>query len=131
MLPKSLRSVPRRQCLPTANGGSERGRQPHRHSCQGVSKASVVHTSAGGTKVRIKISNTFGDHPLLIGGAHIARRTAAADIDPTSDRTLMFHGRSSTTVPARSMVASDPAELRSHSSYGKTKNRQPVELAQW
>ena len=71
----------------------------------------IVHTSAGGTKVRIKISNTFGDHPLLIGGAHIARRTAAADIDPTSDRTLMFHGRSSTTVPARSMVVSDPAEL--------------------
>jgi lysophospholipase L1-like esterase len=71
----------------------------------------IVHTSAGGTKVRIKISNTFGDLPLLIGGAHIARRTAAADIDPTSDRTLMFHGRSSTTVPGRSMVVSDPVEL--------------------
>src|ERR1700674_1763270 len=71
----------------------------------------IVHTSVGGTKVRITISNTFGDHPLLIGGAHIARRTAAADIDPTSDRTLMFHGRSSTTVPARSMVVSDAVEL--------------------
>jgi len=71
----------------------------------------IVHTSAGGTKVRIKISNTFGDHPLLIGGAHIARRTAAADIDPTSDRTLMFHGRLSVKVPARSMVMSDPVEL--------------------
>ena len=71
----------------------------------------IVHTSVGGTKVRIKISNTFGDHPLVIGGAHIARRTTAADIDPTSDQTLMFHGRSSTTVPARSMVVSDPVEL--------------------
>jgi lysophospholipase L1-like esterase len=71
----------------------------------------IVHTSAGGRKLRIKISNTFGDHPLLIGGAHIARRTAAADIDPASDRTLRFHGRSSTTVPARSMVVSDPVEL--------------------
>lgn len=71
----------------------------------------IVHTSAGGTQVRVKISNTFGDHPLLIGGAHIARRTTAADIDATSDRTLMFHGRSSTTVPARSMVVSDPVEL--------------------
>src|ERR1700736_6014814 len=71
----------------------------------------IVHTSVGGTKVRITISNTFGDHPLLIGGAHIARRTAAADIDPTSDRTLMFHGRSSTTVPARSMLVSDPVGL--------------------
>jgi lysophospholipase L1-like esterase len=71
----------------------------------------IVHTSAAGTKVRITISNTFGDHPLRIGGAHIARRTAEADIDPTSDRTLMFNGHASTTVPARSMVVSDPVEL--------------------
>lgn len=71
----------------------------------------VVHTSAGGTRVRIRISNTFGDVPLTIGGAHIARRATAADVDSTSDRTLTFHGRSSTTVPARSTVVSDPVEL--------------------
>ena len=71
----------------------------------------IVHTSAGGTKVRIKISNSFGDHPLLVGGAHIARRTDAAEIDPTSDRTLKFHGKSSTTVAAGSMVVSDPVAL--------------------
>ncbi len=71
----------------------------------------IVHTSAGGTKVRIKISNTYGDQPLLIGAAHIARRTAAADIDPTFDRTLMFHRHSSTTVPAHGMVVSDPVAL--------------------
>jgi lysophospholipase L1-like esterase len=71
----------------------------------------VVHTSAGGTTVRIKISNTYSDQPLLIGGAHIARRAAAADIDPSSDRMLTFHGRSSTSVPARSVVVSDPIRL--------------------
>ncbi len=71
----------------------------------------IVHTSAGGAKVRIKISNTFGNQPLLIGSAHIARRTAEADIDPTSDRRLMFRGHSSVTVPKRSMVVSDLVEL--------------------
>jgi len=71
----------------------------------------IVHTSAGGTKVRIKISNTYGDGPLLIGGAHIARRTAEAEIDPRSDRMLNFHAKSSTTVAAGSMVISDPVEL--------------------
>ncbi|HEY1964989.1 MAG TPA: SGNH/GDSL hydrolase family protein [Acidobacteriaceae bacterium] len=71
----------------------------------------IVHTTVGGTRVRIKISNTFGDHPLLVGGAHIARRTDAAEIDPASDRTLNFHGQSSTTVPAESMVVSDPVGL--------------------
>src|SRR5258705_140530 len=45
----------------------------------------IVHTSIGGTKVRIKISNTYGDGPLQIGDAHIARRTAAAETDPCSD----------------------------------------------
>ena len=71
----------------------------------------IVHISTGGTKVRIKISNTFGDHPLVIGSGHIARRTDAAEIDPKSDRTLKFQGKSSTTVAAGSMVVSDPVAL--------------------
>ena len=71
----------------------------------------IVHTSAGGKKVRIKISNTYGDQPLQIGGAHIARRTSGADIDPTSDRTLRFRGQRSISVPARSLVVSDPVDL--------------------
>jgi hypothetical protein len=71
----------------------------------------IVHISTGGTRVRIKISNTFGDHPLVIGSAHIARRTGVADIDPNSDRTLTFEGKSSTTVAAASMVVSDPVAL--------------------
>ena len=71
----------------------------------------IVHTSTGGTRVRIKISNTFGDHPLVIGSAHIARRADAADIDPTSDRTLKFEGKSSTTVAAGSTAVSDPVPL--------------------
>lgn len=71
----------------------------------------IVHTSAGGKKVRIKISNTFGDQPLLIGGARIAHRASAADIDPASDCALKFHGNASTTIPPHSMVVSDPVNL--------------------
>jgi lysophospholipase L1-like esterase len=71
----------------------------------------IVHTSAGGKKMRIRLANTFGDQPLVIGSAHVAHRTAAADIDPASDRTLLFRGHSSTTVRVRSMVISDPVEL--------------------
>jgi lysophospholipase L1-like esterase len=71
----------------------------------------IVHTSVGRPKVRIEISNTYGDGPLLIGVVHIARRTSAAEIDPRSDRMLKFQGKSFTTVPAGSMVVSDPVEL--------------------
>src|SRR5689334_4850877 len=71
----------------------------------------IVHTSIGGKRVRVKISNIFGDQPLHIGAAHIARRASEADIDPASDRALTFHGHSSTTIPPRSMMISDPADL--------------------
>ena len=36
----------------------------------------IVHTSIGGTKLRIRLSNTYGDRPLVIGSAHVARRAA-------------------------------------------------------
>jgi hypothetical protein len=71
----------------------------------------IVHTSAGGHKVRIKVSNTYGDQPLIIGAAHIARRVSAADIDPATDRTLKFRGQSSVTVPAGALAVSDSIEL--------------------
>ena len=71
----------------------------------------IVHCSAGGRKVRIKVSNTYGEQPVQIGGAHIARRSAAADIDATSDRTLLFHGQRSTTIAPGSVATSDPVEL--------------------
>ena len=71
----------------------------------------IVHISAGGHKVRIKVSNTYGDKPLVIGVAHIARRTTAADIDPASDRILKFQSHTSITIPAGATAVSDPVEL--------------------
>ena len=71
-----------------------------------------MHTSIGGSRLKVKISNTYGDQPLVIGAADIARRAAAAEIDPVSDRILMFGGHPSTTVAPRSMVASDSIDLQ-------------------
>ena len=71
----------------------------------------IVHTSVGGKKVRIKISNTYGDKPLLISAAHIARRTSSADIDPASDRALTFQKNPSVTIPTDALAVSDPVEL--------------------
>jgi lysophospholipase L1-like esterase len=71
----------------------------------------IVHTSAGGKRVRIKISNTYGDQPLALGAAHVARRADGADIDPGSDRTLKFNGKGSATIAAGEIITSDPVEL--------------------
>ena len=71
----------------------------------------IVHTSVGGTRARIRISNTYGDQPLFVGAAHIARRANGADIDPTSDRTLTFRGQGSVRIGPRSIKVSDPVAL--------------------
>src|SRR5215470_17834705 len=71
----------------------------------------IVHASIGGSKVRIKISNTYADRPLVIGAAHIARRAAGANIEPASDRVIMFGGNISATIAAGSMVTSDPLDF--------------------
>lgn len=68
----------------------------------------IVHTSAGGAKVRIRFSNLFGERQVIIGGAHIGRRAAGADIDPASGRKLTFNGQDSAKVEPHASVVSDP-----------------------
>ena len=71
----------------------------------------IVHVSGGGKRLRVRVSNTFGEQPLVIGRAHAARRTTGAEIDPDSGRILKFRGNTSVTIPARSEVMSDPVDL--------------------
>lgn len=71
----------------------------------------IVHVSAGGKRLRIRLSNTFGDRPLVVRSSHVARRTQGAEIDPASDRALTFGGRTSVTIPARSEASSDAVDL--------------------
>ena len=75
----------------------------------------VVRVSIGGDRVRIRLSNEFGDRPLVIGEARIARPAGggpASRIDPLTDRPLTFAGRSSVTIPAGAPLLSDPVALR-------------------
>jgi lysophospholipase L1-like esterase len=71
----------------------------------------IIHTSIGGDRVRVKISNTHGTAPLVIGGAHIARRVAGPRIAPSTDRRLTFGGVDRVIVPAGALVLSDPVEI--------------------
>jgi lysophospholipase L1-like esterase len=71
----------------------------------------IVHTSAGGDRVRVRISNTFGAGPVAIGSAHVALRSSGSSIVPGTDRALSFSGKSSITIPAGALVLSDPVAL--------------------
>ncbi len=71
----------------------------------------IAHTSIGGRRVRIQVSNAFGSKPLVIGNAHIALRDKGAAIVATSDRALAFGGKSTMTVPPGALIVSDPVDL--------------------
>ncbi|MGX4644236.1 SGNH/GDSL hydrolase family protein [Massilia sp. SYSU DXS3249] len=71
----------------------------------------IVHTSIGGTQVRIRVSNEHGTTPLRIGAARVARRGAGAEIAAGTDRVLTFSGSPSITIPAGAPVLSDPVDL--------------------
>lgn len=71
----------------------------------------VIHTTIGGKKVRIRVSNELGSAPLRIGAAHVALRGNGAGIVAGTDRVLTFGGAQSITVPAGAPALSDPVEL--------------------
>jgi lysophospholipase L1-like esterase len=71
----------------------------------------IVHTSIGGSKIRIRISNRYGDRSLTVGAAHAARIKSGADIDPSSDRALSFGGKPSVMISPGRAVMSDPVTL--------------------
>ena len=71
----------------------------------------VVHTSIGGTQVRIRVSNELGTTPLRIGTAHVAIRDTGANIKTGTDRALTFSGFTSIIIPPGAPVLSDPIDL--------------------
>lgn len=71
----------------------------------------IVHTSIGGSRVRVVLSNRYGTAPLIIGAAHIALRDKDASIRPASARALTFSGGSTFTIPSGAVVYSDPVTL--------------------
>jgi lysophospholipase L1-like esterase len=71
----------------------------------------VVRTSIGGDHVRIRLSNEYGDRPLVIGAAHVALRDSGAATAPATDRVLTFGGRASVRMLPGAVVLSDPVAL--------------------
>ncbi|RPE77307.1 SGNH/GDSL hydrolase family protein [Vulcaniibacterium tengchongense] len=71
----------------------------------------VARVSLGGRRVRVLLSNQYGDKPLKIGAARIALAGEGGAIVPGSDRALTFGGRAAATVPPGAPLLSDPVEL--------------------
>ena len=70
----------------------------------------IVHTSVGGRRVRVRLSNAFGALPLRVGAAQVALSSGGAAVYPGSRR-LTFGGQPSVLIPAGGVMLSDTAEL--------------------
>src|SRR4051812_4782436 len=89
----------------------------------GYTIRNVVHPTAGGSTVRIHLSNRFGTAPVLMGhvtvavSAHAGGQRSGA-VDPSDGaasgpvRDVLFNGAAAVTVPAGAEFVSDPVALR-------------------
>jgi lysophospholipase L1-like esterase len=73
----------------------------------------LVHPTLGGSSVRIRLANTYGDEDVVFGAVNVARAVApgAADLVAGTSRRVTFRGRSAVTVPAGAELFSDPVPL--------------------
>src|SRR5262249_33678525 len=71
----------------------------------------IVHTSVGGSKARLVLSNAYGTVPITVGAGYIALRSEEATILAPTGRPLTFSGRATITIPANAIVYSDPVTL--------------------
>src|ERR1700676_2583779 len=67
--------------------------------------------SIGGERLRVRISNAYGNRPLVIGGATIALRDKGPTIVAGTGRKLSFGGRDSAAIAAGAVAYSDAGDL--------------------
>jgi lysophospholipase L1-like esterase len=71
----------------------------------------VAFLSAGGSAVRVRITNTFGERALRVARASVAVQGSDANAVPGTMRALTFNGRAEVTVAAGGRALSDPVRL--------------------
>jgi lysophospholipase L1-like esterase len=74
----------------------------------------LVHTSIGGSSLRVVLTNEFGTESLTIGAAQIAESAGGSSISLTATAGLTFGGRTSVTIPPGALVVSDPVAMNLH-----------------
>lgn len=71
----------------------------------------VVRLSAGGQRLRLRLTNEYGPQPLAIGAARVALVGPDGAVVAGSDRAVSFSGAASATIPPGAPLVSDPVAL--------------------
>jgi lysophospholipase L1-like esterase len=72
----------------------------------------IVHTSIGGDRVRVVLSNAFGTAPLEIGAADIALRDKDSAAVAASVKPLTFGGSATASILPGATLVSDAVDLK-------------------
>ena len=96
---------------PAGPGGAGRGGFLPPANIVNQTVRQIIHTSIGGNRVRVVLSNAFGTSPIEIGGASVALHESGASIVSGSSKPLMFSGARAATILAGAMLVSDPVEM--------------------
>ena len=67
----------------------------------------IVHTSVGGSGVRVRLSNAFGTVPVTFDAVYLGVQSSGAALVPGSNHELTFGGADSVTIPKGAEVLSD------------------------
>jgi lysophospholipase L1-like esterase len=73
----------------------------------------IIHLSAGGSEIRLRLSNRFGNTPLHLTAVHIARSLSSNSnrTVPGTDEPLTFSGFRDVTIPPHADYISDPVSF--------------------
>ena len=72
----------------------------------------IINPTYGGTRVRLRLSNRFGDAPASLGAVTVARRDSGASVVADSLKAVTFRGRREVQIGRGAEVVSDPVDLR-------------------
>jgi len=99
------------QGSPTAGGTFSHASCPADTGLKDQTVRNIVFLSAGGHRLRVRVSNAFGAQPLRVGAASVGVQKRGAQTVPGSLRSLHFSGRRSILIPAGGEALSDPLRL--------------------
>jgi lysophospholipase L1-like esterase len=100
----------------TGGAGGGRGGAPEPVTLTNATTRMIVRPTIGGTAVRVRVDNTFGTSPLVIGGGSVGISLARRGLVEGSLVKLTFNGSPTVTVPAGKRVMSDAAQLKVQAS---------------
>ena len=94
----------------TAWGTSQQGLGPD--AVTNTTVRMIARVTVSGEAVRIRLDNTFGASPLVVGSAYVGQRIQGAALAPGSNRQVSFSASARVTVPPGGTVTSDPVPMK-------------------